>query len=193
MLEEIGQLLGRYNAKTRAKIVRDWRRIVTPKLRDLAKDISPFSGKTKPKALFGAAPDKVHSKYGAVSIWGVHPNVADDPRYSIPPEGFRAVVPFRVNIGSDRPIWRTFRHAQTHWRTNKLGTIYNRTGFDWVFTYKKRVYGIVADWTEKAKFGDVVPIYSSRSLPELVIEYPELETIIKDAFEEAYQNYMRQR
>lgn len=189
MFEEIDQILEQYNAKTRARIIRDWRRIVMPKLRELSKDINPFKGKTKPKVLFGAAPDK---RSNAVSIWGVHPNAADDPRYSIPPEGFRAVEPFRVNIGSERPVWRTFRHAQVH--TEDLGgKVYNTTPMDWAFTYKKRVYGIVAEMTRRAKFGDVVPIYSTRSLPELVMEHPELETIIKDAFEEAYQKYMGQR
>lgn len=189
MFEEIDQSLGQYNAKTRARIIRDWKRIVTPKLREIAKDINPFRGKTKPKVLFGTAPDK---RSNAVSIWGVHPNVADDPRYSIPPEGFRAVAPFRVNIGKDTPVWRTFRHAQVH--TRDLGMrVYNTTAMDWAFTYKKRVYGIVADWTDKARFGDVVPLYSQRSLPELVADYHGLEDVIKEAFEEAYQNYMRQR
>lgn len=190
MFEEIDHILEQYNAKTRARIIRDWRRIVMPKLKEISKDINPFKGQAKPKVLFGTAPDKRSS---AVSIWGVHPNVADDPRYSTPPEGFRAVKPFRVDIGSERPVWKTFRHAQTHWNMSQIGEVYNTTSMDWAFTYKKRVYGIVSDWTDKSRFGDVVPIYSQRSLPELVMDYPELETVIKEAFEEAYQNYMRQR
>ena len=164
----------------RAAIIKRWRRIVAPELRALSRQIDPFRGTAKPKQkiVFGAEPDRRDKK--AVSIWGVHPNIAADPRYNTPPEGFRSVEPFPLKTSRG---WITVSHAQTHWRKHHfIRPYWNRTNFQWHFTLRGMVYGIAS--------GHVIPVYSARSIPDMIMDYPGLEEIIRRTFVQAVEDVL---
>ena len=185
MFEDLTAKLEAFSTTKRAAIIKRWRRIVTPELRALGRQIDPFKGKAKPKpkSVFGAEPDRRDKQ--AVSIWGVHPNIAADPRYNTPPEGFRSVKPFPVETPRG---WITVKRAQAHWRKRHFVHPYwNRTNFQWHFTIGGMVYGIATGIESDGKHyaGHVIPIYSARSVPDMIMDYPGLEEIIRKTFEQA--------
>ena len=180
MFDDLTEQLEALIPSKRAAIIKRWRRIVTPELRALSRQIDPFGGKAKPKQriVFGAEPDRRNKK--AISIWGVHPNIAADPLYNAPPEGFRAVEPFPLKTSRG---WITVDRAQTHWKKNHFVRPYwNSTDFQWHFTIRGMVYGIAS--------GRVIPVYSTRSIPEMVMDYPGLEEIIRRTFGQAVEEVL---
>ena len=182
MFDDLTRQLEAIIPSKRAAIIKRWRRIVTPELRALSRQIDPFAGKAKPKQkiVFGAEPDRRNKK--VVSIWGVHPNIAADPQYNTPPERFRAVEPFPVKTSRG---WATVKHAQVHWKKNHfIRPYWNRTSFEWHFTLRGMVYGILAG-TKR-----VIPIYSTRSIPDMIMDYPGLEEIIRRTFGQAVEDVL---
>ena len=175
MFDDLTEQLEALTSTKRAAIIKRWRRIVTPELRALSRQIDPFAGKAKPKQriVFGAEPDRRNKE--AVSIWGVHPNIAADPQYNTPPEGFRKVEPFPVKTSRG---WITVDRAQAHWKKNHfIRPYWNSTNFQWHFTIRGMVYGIAS--------GRVMPVYSTRSIPDMIMDYPGLEEIIRRTFGQA--------
>ena len=182
MFDDLTEQLEAPTSTKRAAIIKRWRRIITPELRALSRQIDPFSGKAKPKQkiVFGAEPDR--REKSAVSIWGVHPNIAADPRYNTPPEGFRSVEPFPIKTPRG---WVTVEKAQTHWKKNHfIRPYWNSTSFQWHFTIRGMVYGIIAG-TKR-----VMPIYSTRSVPDMIMDYPGLEEIIRRTFGQAVEEVL---
>ena len=180
MFDDLTEQLEAFTSTKRDAIIKRWRRIVTPELRALSRQIDPFRGGAKPKQkiVFGAEPDRRDKK--AVSIWGVHPNIAADPRYNTPPEGFRKVEPFPVKTSRG---WITVDRAQSHWKKSHfIRPYWNGTNFQWHFTIRGMVYGIAS--------GRVIPVYSTRSIPEMVMDYPELEEIIRRTFGQAVKEVL---
>lgn len=183
-VQQIEQKLEQFSAKQRAQIVRTWRRIMIPKLFALAKELNPFEGKAKPsqKSIFGVSSVVPKTTEGVISIWGVHPNAAADPvKYpSLPREGFRK-LPKKVLVKFHKiGIYRYIGKAQEHWSTFPYA-VYNRTPLKDYFMLRGNVYGMKLDTLEP------VPVYSARSVPELVSVYDGLEDIIIESFEEAMQ------
>ena len=182
MFDDLTKQLEALSLRKRGDIIKRWRRIITPELRALSRQIDPFAGKAKPKQkiVFGAEPDRRNKK--VVSIWGVRPNIAADPQYNTPPEGFRAVEPFPVKTSRG---WATVKHAQVHWKKNHfIRPYWNRTSFEWHFTLRGMVYGILVGTRR------VIPIYSTRSIPEMVMDYPGLEEIIRRTFGQAVKEVL---
>ena len=180
MFDDLTEQLEAFTSTKRAAIIKRWRRIVTPELRALSRQIDPFRGKAKPKQkiVFGAEPDR--REKSAVSIWGVHPNIAADPRYNTPPEGFRSVEPFPIKTPRG---WVTVEKAQTHWKKNHfIRPYWNSTSFQWHFTIRGMVYGIAS--------GRVMPVYSTRSIPDMIMDYPGLEEIIRRTFGQAVKEVL---
>lgn len=180
MFDDLTEQLEAFTSTKRAAIIKRWRRIVTPALRALSRQIDPFRGTAKPKQkiVFGAEPDRRDKK--AVSIWGVHPNIAADPLYNTPPEGFRSVEPFPLKTSRG---WITVEKAQTHWKKNHfIRPYWNSTNFQWHFTIRGMVYGIAS--------GRVMPVYSTRSIPDMIMDYPGLEEIIRRTFGQAVEDVL---
>ena len=177
MFDDLTEQLEALIPSKRAAIIKRWRRIVAPELRALSRQIDPFRGKVRPKqkSAFGVAPDRRDKK--AVSIWGVHPNIAADPTYSIPPEGFRKVEPFAVKTPRG---WVMLDKAQAHWRKRDFIRPYWNTSYlEWHFTIRGRAYGTLAGTKH------VIPVYSTRSVPDMLMDHPELEEIIRRTFGQA--------
>lgn len=182
MFDDLTEQLEALTSTKRAAIIKRWRRIVTPELRALSRQIDPFSGKAKPKQkiVFGAEPDR--REKSAVSIWGVHPNIAADPRYNTPPEGFRSVEPFSIKTPRG---WVTVEKAQAHWRKNQfIRPYWNRTSLEWHFTIRGMVYGTLVGSKR------VMPIYSTRSTPDMIMDYPGLEELIRRTFGQAVKEVL---
>ena len=180
MFDDLTKQLEALSLRKRGDIIKRWRRIITPELRALSRQIDPFAGKAKPKQkiVFGAEPDRRNKK--AVSIWGVHPNISADPQYNTPPEGFRTVEPFPVETPHG---WITISRAQTHWKKSHfIRPYWNRTNFQWHFTIRGMVYGIAS--------GRVMPVYSTRSIPDMIMDYPGLEEIIRRTFGQAVEDVL---
>ena len=182
MFDDLTRQLEALIPSKRAAIIQRWRRIIAPELRALSRQVDPFRGKAKPKqkSVFGVEPDRRNKK--AVSIWGVHPNIAADPTYNTPPEGFRTVEPFAVKTPRG---WVILDKAQAHWRKRDFNRPYWNTSYlEWHFAIRGRVYATLAG-TKR-----VVPIYSTRSIPEMVMEYPGLEEIIRRTFGQAVKEVL---
>lgn len=184
MFEDIEKKLEEFSDEGRRAIIKAWRRIITPELKNLSKRLNPFAGKAKPKpkTIFSAQPSK---KKGAVTIWGVHPNISADPVWypSIPPEGFLEVQPFPVRFkgGAYREVSRAQKHMKRMPRN-----IYNKSvQLHEFFTFESRVYGIQVGTT------NAIPAYSERSLPEMVKDYDGMEDLIRETFEKAVKEVAR--
>ena len=184
MFEDLEARLQAISKKQRVLVIREWRRLMQPSITQAAKAINPFlKGVSKP--IFRAKPDRYNDK--AISIWGTHPNVADDPAVypRIPREGWHETDPYTAKfIGTE--IYRTMRKGQEHFDNDSdFGSqeFITPEACDDYFTFNHRVYGQYDDYSGRA-----IPVYSKRALPDLVMEMPELEDIIIDCFEEAWGN-----
>ena len=171
-----------------AKIIQIWRRIVAREIRKLGADINPFTGKTKKTSLINTEPSKRNRK--VVRIWGVHPNVADDPiQYpSLPREGWHTTKPYNAFIYGN---WLRMNKGQEHWDSDGKGSIfkypnvYNSSKeFKSYFHYNGKLYGKIFK-----NYDDCVPIYSKRSIPEMISDYPQLKEIIVETFNQAYEQW----
>lgn len=177
-----------------AKIIQIWRRIVAREIRKLGAEINPFTGKTKKTSLINTEPSKRNRK--VVRIWGVHPNVADDPiQYpSLPREGWHTTRPYNAFIYGH---WFRMDKGQEHWDSDGKGSIfkypnvYNSSKkldsyfyFESYFNYNGKLYGKIL----KNYYG-CVPIYSKRSIPEMISDYPKLKDIIVNTFNQAYEQW----
>lgn len=183
MLENLEKMLPASPKKIK-ELKKEWRRLLMPELKALARDVSPFR-KSKAKPLFGANLDKRNPDN--ISIFGMHPNVAEDPQYysELPKEGFfegRPTVAPIGGIGQKKAYgstFRTIRKHQEHLKTlgRPLYGDHAKSMTDF-FMHNGRVYGI---YDEENFF----PVYSIRSLAELVKDDPELESVIESTFLEA--------
>lgn len=175
-----------HSVKARKKIMTLWTRLFAAQLKQTAKDLNPFL-KSKAKPLFKVKKDK--KKKGQVNIFGLHPNVAEDPNYTnLPKEGFyfgrmRLRVPINPRIKKFRTVFKTQEHKATLGKKVASGDK-TLTAF---FNYNKRIYGFY-DYER----GLYMPAYSTRSIPQIVAEYPQLENIMRESFKEAFEQYMRE-
>lgn len=177
-LDEIEQNLNKYNNATRKNIIKRWRALLVPELNELASRMNPFEGKRK--NLFTAKPNK--RNYRSVSVWGIHPNIYNDPvAYpNVPPQGFLKSKKIRIHL-TELNQYRFVGRLQKHRKS--VGNIFNTTPLTDFFTIRKLVMGIKKG-TEKKKPA-VIPVYSKRSLPEMVKDYDGLEQLIISTFEKA--------
>lgn len=187
MFEDLEQRLNGIQKKQRMLVIREWRRLMQPSITQAAKTINPFmKGTVKP--IFRAKPDRYNDK--AISIWGAHPNIADDPAVypRIPREGWHDTEPYTARfLGTE--IFRTMRKAQEHFADeSEFGTddFITPEACDNYFTFNHRVYG-----QYDAHNGRAIPVYSKRALPDLVMEMPELEDIVIDCFEAAWDKVFK--
>lgn len=201
MFEDIDKKLEEYGKEARASIVREWTRLVTPELKRLSKRINPFAGKVKPpqNLIFHAEPARnranrvYRSARGIITIWGVHPNIASDPvRYPhIPREGFvEGTKCYAFPVGGGNFL--SSKKAQD--RMENLDYYGDRVEFSYLFTHGGRVMGALSREYQETFVGwygktQAIPAYSTRSLPEMVVDYDGLEALIRDAFEEAVRRY----
>lgn len=179
-LEDLQEKLDSINSVTwKKKILREWVKVFTVSVKDVVREINPFKrGKTKP--LYKVKQDRRYKNQ--VDIFGLRPNVYEDPQYtSIPKEGFfygrgRNHIP----VNKAKTEFRFIKKTQEHLST--LGKKIYGTQLEDYFTIRKRVYGF-----SDVKLGTYRPAYSTRSIPQLVAEYPELEAVMRESFETAYR------
>ena len=187
MFEDLEQRLNSIQKKQRMLVIREWRRLMQPSITQAAKTINPFlKGTVKP--IFRAKPDRYNDK--AISIWGAHPNIADDPAVypRIPREGWHETDPYIVHSPGTN-IFRTMRKGQQHFKDEGgFGTedFITPEACENYFTFNRRVYGQYDSDHSRA-----IPVYSKRALPDLVMEMPELEDIVLDCFETAWNNVFK--
>ncbi len=179
-LEDLQEKLDSINSVTwKNKILREWVKVFTVSVKDVVREINPFKrGKTKP--LYKVKQDRRIKNQ--VDIFGLRPNVYEDPHYTnIPKEGFYyGEGRNRVPINKAKTEFRFIRKEQEHLQT--LGKKIYGTQLEDYFTIRKRVYGF-----SDVKLGTYRPAYSTRSIPQLVSQYPELECVMRQSFETAYK------
>jgi hypothetical protein len=164
-------------------VIQRWSALLAVEVRKYGLDINPFTGKTKKKSLINSEGQKK-----AVRIWGVHPNVADDPAQypALPREGWHKTKPY------DAPLYgsviRRMDRGQEHWGVEGKGAIFKHPNvynssksFDDYFQFKGKLYGKLSKDNNAC-----VPIYSVRSIPQMLVEQNELQYLIVDTFNRAY-------
>ena len=179
-LEDLQEKLDSIKTVTwKRKVLREWVKVFTVDMKDLAREINPFK-RSKAKPLYKVKVDK--KRKNTVDIFGLHPNVYEDPMYTkIPKEGFvygkgRNHIP----VDKAKTKFRFVKKEQEH--LFKIGKkIYGYQMEDY-FTIRKRTYG----FTDVEK-GLYHPAYSIRSIPMMVADYPELEDVMRQSFETAYK------
>lgn len=201
--------------RKRRDLMKEMRKILAPAFRQLAREVNPF--KVNPSKYFGTVVPKQKENEtfterfdrhaterhisALIKIFGIHPNVADDPnRYPLAPqsEAFKPTSPYVVRFSQNK--WRRWNAYYGQYRTVKVAQEHSyslggadpldiRSGwnvhYDYYYKHDKKVYGYTSLGRPSMSTGmetNVFPIYSSRSIASLVESSPEVAELVRDAF-----------
>ena len=179
--KELEARFNEYSDNLQSILIKFWMIELNRAFMDKSREVSPFKGLSK-KSAFGANADKKNSKI--MTIWGARPNVGDDPAIYplVPAPGFRQADEYSTLDMKPFGLFRTSRKIQEHWKGDSIKA-YNSDGAKWIYSLKDRRYGarVYGIWGERK----VSELYSVRSIPKLIEDYPGLDSVIMGAFEAA--------
>lgn len=182
-MEDIKKELEKFSEDTRKKLLIAWNFNFINSLKEFSKKANPFK-KTKAKPLFGAA--RTDSTGSRIKVFGMRPNVAEDPMYTSLPTSKRKPSQVRYNIFINGK-WRSVKTYQEHWESFPK-PIFTSKQIASYFIANKKLFGITAETYSPAKRKhEAVPMYSTRTLSEIAYNSPELSEMSREAFEKALE------
>lgn len=188
--DEISKSLEGLSASVQRKILRRWQKSVNDYIKALSKEKSgDFLKKSgyEGKAIYKVYPDIKNQKSARVKVWGNRPNVASDPAEypRIPKSGFVFGRKRRITLSfGGRKSFVYSQKAQEHYHELSPKTwpdIHIVGSKEYYFTHNGLVWKHAYSREKQSTF----PVFSMRSIPKLVEEYPDLSKKIFESFREA--------